>query len=112
MYKVTVLYGHPDDPTAFDEHYERVHIPLASQMRGLTGWTITRPEAGHDGEPPAYHLIAELWADTRKDLLAIFDSPEGRAAADVAGFATGGATFLYGEQRVLISGPSHMEVAG
>lgn len=103
MYKATVLYGHPDDPAEFDRYYDEVHIPLAAKMRGLTGWTVTKLEPGPDGSPPAYHLIAELYAPTREDLLAIFDSPEGRAAsADVERFATGGATFLFGNDRVVI----------
>jgi uncharacterized protein (TIGR02118 family) len=98
MYKATVLYGHPKDPAHFDSYYESVHIPIAREMRGLTGWTITKT----DGDSP-YYLIAELFAESREKLDAIFDSPEGRAAsADLDNFATGGTTFLYGEVQTVI----------
>lgn len=97
MYRATVLYGHPDDPEAFDRHYRDVHIPLARRMPGLAGWTITWLRPDFDGNPPEHYLIAELWADTREQLQAAFDSEAGRAAADdVEKFATGGVTFLFG----------------
>lgn len=103
MYKAIVLYGHPDDPAKFDEYYEQVHIGIASKMRGLTGWTISRFDPGADGSAPEYYLVAELYAPTREALLAIFDSPEGRASSeDVKKFASGGATFLLGEVRTVI----------
>ncbi len=37
MYRVTVCYGQPTDPAAFDSHYEQVHVPLVRQVPGLTG---------------------------------------------------------------------------
>ncbi len=37
MVKLTVLYGHPTDPAAFDRHYQEVHIPLARTMQGWKG---------------------------------------------------------------------------
>jgi len=40
MFRLTVLYGHPTDPDAFDRYYHSVHIPLAKKMKGLKGWTI------------------------------------------------------------------------
>lgn len=102
MYKATVLYGHPDDPAEFDEYYEKTHLPIARKMRGLTGWTISRLDPRPDGTPPPYHLIAELYAPTREALLAVFASPEGQASnADLANFATGGSTFLFGEVQTI-----------
>lgn len=103
MYKATVLYGQPDDPAAFDAYYESTHIPIARKMRGLAGWTITKIDPDANGKPSPYYLIAELYAPTREALLAIFDSPEGRASsADIPNFATGGATFLFGEIQPVI----------
>ncbi len=101
MYKATILYGHPKDPQHFDSYYDSVHIPIARKMRGLTGWTITKVDPGEGPSP--YYLIAELYAPSRDALLAIFDSPEGRAStADLENFATGGVTFLYGEVQTVI----------
>jgi uncharacterized protein (TIGR02118 family) len=33
--KVTVLYGHPDDPEAFEEYYANTHMPLVDEMPNL-----------------------------------------------------------------------------
>ncbi len=103
MYRLTVLYGHPEDPPEFDRYYYEHHIPLASQMKGLRGWTIGKLETNVPAERPPYYMIVGLFADTREDLEAIVASPEGQAAAaDVANFATGGAVFMFDEEEVLI----------
>src|SRR5690625_3755562 len=105
MYKATILYGHPDDPEAFDRYYREVHIPIARQMQGLTGWTITWLEPDVNGNPPEYYLIAELWAESRQALQAILASEAGQAAArDVEEFATGGAALLFGPAAVGLGG--------
>jgi uncharacterized protein (TIGR02118 family) len=108
MYRLTVLYGHPDDPAAFDRYYREVHIPLARKMKGLKGWTIGKCESAEEGEPPPYYMIVGLYADTRADLEAMLASPEGEAAvADVPNFATGGVKFMFDDEEVLI--PLKME---
>ena len=103
MTRLTVLYGHPTDPAEFDRYYDEVHIPLAKKMQGLKGWTIGKCQAVSPGEQPPYYMIVGLYADSRADLEAILASPEGQAAvADVANFATGGATFFYNDEEVLV----------
>lgn len=103
MIRLTVLYGHPTDPAEFDRYYHEVHIPLARTMRGLKGWTIGKCQSADPAERPAYYMIVGLYADSREEMEAILDSPEGKATvADVANFATGGATFLYDEEEVMI----------
>lgn len=103
MTRLTVLYGHPRDPQAFDRYYQDVHIPIARTMKGLTGWTIGKCESATPGESPPYYMIVALYADTRADLEAILATPEGQATiADVPNFATGGVTFLYDNEVVLI----------
>ena len=103
MIRLTVLYGHPDDPAEFDRYYQEVHIPLARTMQGLKGWTVGKCQSADPSQPPAYYMIVGLYADSRKDMEAILASPEGKATvADVANFATGGATFLYDEEEVMI----------
>ena len=103
MTRLTVLYGHPADPAAFDRYYHEVHIPLAKKMKGLKGWTIGKCESATPEEKPPYYMIVGLYADTRADLEAILASPEGQATvADVPKFATGGVTFLFDDEVVLI----------
>ena len=103
MIRLTVLYGHPDNPTEFDRYYQEVHIPLARQMQGLKGWTIGKCESATPGELPHYYMIVGLYADSREEMETILASPAGQATvADVSNFATGGATFLYDDEEVLI----------
>ena len=103
MTRLTVLYGHPEDPTEFDRYYREVHIPLARTMKGLEGWTLGKCQSATPGEAPAYYMIVGLYAQSRKAMEKILESPEGRATvADVANFATGGATFLYDDEEVMI----------
>ena len=97
MMKLTVLYGPPTDTAAFDQHYQDVHVPLAQKIPG-----VTRFEAGKvstvDGSDSPYYLMAQLWFEDMAAFGAGMGSPEGAAAgADVASFATGGATMLVTE---------------
>jgi uncharacterized protein (TIGR02118 family) len=82
MYRLTMLYGHPEDPAAFDEHYRRVHAPLGARVPGVRGYTMNFCESGPDGSKPAYHLIAILSWDSREAMQAALESPEFKAAAD------------------------------
>ncbi|HEY2190994.1 MAG TPA: EthD family reductase [Actinomycetospora sp.] len=94
MHILTVLYGQPDDPAAFDKYYEATHVPLANKIPNLQSWTY-RHCSSLDGSTPPYHLIAELQFESLEALQAGMGSPEGQAAAeDVPNFATGGATML------------------
>lgn len=103
MIRLTVLYGHPTDPAEFDRYYHAVHIPLAKTMKGIKGWTIGKCESAVPGEKPPFYMIVGLYAESRADFEAILASPEGQATvADVPRFATGGATFLYDDETVLV----------
>src|SRR6516162_1903687 len=59
MHVLTVCYGHPADPAAFDAYYTSTHVPLAEKIPGMTSYTY-RHCASLDGSQPPYHLIAEL----------------------------------------------------
>lgn len=76
---------------AFDKYYNEIHIPLAKQMPGLVGYTISKNLAAN----AQYYLIAELDWDDMASAQAALRSPEGAAAiADVPKFATTGAVTL------------------
>lgn len=97
MIKLIVLYGTPTDPGAFDDYYQSTHAPIAAKIPGLRRFEISKI-GSLDGSTPQYHLQAELYFDDQNALMAGLGSPEGAAAgADVANFATGGATMLVGE---------------
>ena len=103
MVKLLVLYGHPQDPAAFDKYYQEVHIPLAKRMQGLKKWTIGKVLGTPDGQPSKYYYVAELYMESRADFETLLASPEGQAAvADVPNYATGGVTFLYSEVQEVV----------
>ncbi|MCP4192473.1 MAG: EthD family reductase [Planctomycetaceae bacterium] len=103
MIRLTVLYGHPLDPAEFDRYYQAVHIPLAKKVKGFQGWTIGKCQSADQDQPPEFYMIVGLYADSREKMEQILASPEGQElVADVPNFASGGATFLYSDDQVLI----------
>ena len=98
MIQLTVLYGHPQDPAAFDRHYRQAHASLAKQIPGLKGFTSTKPTSLAPQEPSPFYLIAQLYFEHMGTLQMALQSPEGQATAgDLPNFATGGATLVVGE---------------
>ncbi len=103
MIRLLVLYGHPEDPAAFDKYYHEIHIPIAKKMKGLKKWNIGKVQGTPDGKPPEYYYVADLYAESREEMEAILASPEGQAAVeDVPKFASGGVTFVYTEVEEVI----------
>ena len=97
MIKVTILYGPPTDPAAFEEYYRSTHAPLADKIPGATyEWGKALP--GPDGSEPPYFWLATLTFPDAAALGSALSGPEGQAAtADVPKFATGGATIVLSE---------------
>jgi len=94
MHVLTVCYGHPADPAAFDAHYGSTHVPLANKIPGVESYTW-RHCASLDDSPPPYYLLAELSFASEDALKAGLGSPEAQTAvADVPNFATGGVTMF------------------
>jgi uncharacterized protein (TIGR02118 family) len=98
MVKLTVLYGPPTDPAAFDKYYLESHVPLADALPGIRRNEVSKVSGTLDGSAPLYHLQAELYFDSADALNAAVRSEEGAAtAADLANFATGGVTMMISE---------------
>ena len=102
MYRLSVLYGIPTDPRAFDAYYRQFHIPIAGRMKGLTRWTITpilRPTDGttvpvpHDRGP----VRTQPGADAGHPGLPGGPGGPGRPGQ----LCHGGATFLNGFEEVV-----------
>ena len=51
MFQLTALYNQPEDPAAFDRHYDNVHAALAMKLPGLQRFAINRPGPDPDGNP-------------------------------------------------------------
>jgi len=95
MVKLVVAYGQPEDPAGFDEHYVSRHIPLVEKIPNLRRFESGKVVGTPDGSAPPFYYLAELSFDDVEQLQAAMGSPEGEAAgADVATFASGGATLM------------------
>jgi uncharacterized protein (TIGR02118 family) len=95
MVKLVVCYGTPEDTADFDTHYTETHVPLVHKIPGLQRFEHGKVLGTPDGVPAPYYYLAELWFDSPGDLQGAMQSSEGEAAgADVATFASGGATLM------------------
>lgn len=101
MYQITIVYNHPTDTAAFDDHYEHTHVPLVRAIPDVRAFELSKCES-LDASRPAAYAIARLSFDDKESAGQAFGSPAGQAAAgDVAGFASGGATMFFTEQTAI-----------
>lgn len=96
--KLTVLYGHPTNPAAFEKYYAEVHLPLAAKITGHDRMELSKGLPGPDDSKAAFYRTAEFWFKSAAALQTCFDTPEAKAtAADLGNFATGGVTLFVSE---------------
>lgn len=96
--KLTVLYGHPEDPAAFEEYYFSDHQLLAEKIKGVGRMELTKFKSNGSGEKPPYYRMAELYFSSEKAMEETLNSSEGKAAIDdIKNFATGGVTVIHGK---------------
>ncbi|NDK31934.1 EthD family reductase [Nesterenkonia haasae] len=95
MHRVVVLYPHPEDPKAFEEHYRNVHLPLAKKLPGMLDHRFSlNIDAGEQESP--YFAIFEADFQSKEAYEFAMASPEGQAVgADVPNYATGGAIVMH-----------------
>jgi uncharacterized protein (TIGR02118 family) len=97
MIKLIALYRNPADVSEFDKHYFEVHIPLVRKFPGLRKIEVTRVTGAPIGEAK-FHLMAEMYFDTRDAMDAALASPEGKAVTrDIMSFAADVITVFHGE---------------
>jgi len=95
MVKLMVLYGKPEDASAFDTYYAGTHVPLVEKIPQLTRFEHGKSLGAPDGGEAPYYYVAELAFDDAETLQAALASPEGQAAAaDLENFASGGVTMF------------------
>lgn len=112
MYQFTVLYHNPEDPAAFDKHYDEVHAPALQKVPGLLRFTATKTGLDPNGDPPAFHVVAVLDFESEAAFTAYLSSPTGRAAvADFPNFAGAGATLLNGPSVEMTDAPGAVAAA-
>ena len=97
MIKGTVLYGHPQDVDAFEHYYAATHLPLVATTQGILKSELTKFSPNTDGSAPAYYRMAELYFADEAEMQQALVSRQGKAmTADLANFATGGVTIIFG----------------
>jgi uncharacterized protein (TIGR02118 family) len=95
MHKLVVLYAKPADPDHFREYYVTNHLPLVKQMPGLLAWRYSFDVAATQGQTPYFAIFEAEFADAAA-MTASRESPQGKqVTADVANYATGGATVIH-----------------
>jgi uncharacterized protein (TIGR02118 family) len=93
--KISVLYGHPTDPEAFEAYYLGTHLPLAAAIPGLGRSEVSKALPGPDGSAPPFYRLFEAWFDSPAHLAAVSATPEWqRTTDDLSNFASGGVTLL------------------
>lgn len=97
MIKLIALYRKPEDPEGFDKHYDTIHTPLVRKYPGLRKLEITRITGAPIGDSK-FHLMAEMYWDTLREMEQSLASPEGRAVTkDLMSFAAPIVTVFHGE---------------
>lgn len=98
MIKITVLYGQPAQPDVFEKYYAQTHLPLVAEVQGIQRTELTLFAAAADGSLPEYYRMAELYFDSKEQMDSAMSSTVAQiAVADIANFASGGATVLVGQ---------------
>ncbi|RPH34444.1 EthD family reductase [bacterium] len=97
MVKLVALYKKPAETEEFDKHYDTVHIPLVRKYPGLRKLEVTRITGAPIGETK-FHVMAEMYFDSKGALDAALTSQEGKAIArDLLSFAAPLVTVFIGE---------------
>ena len=95
MYKVTLLYGYPDDPEDFERYYGKVHSNVGHGVADRAVRAEKSKVIPDGDEPPLYYRISDLWFETKHDLDSTMSSALMQEAVDdLANFATGGSVIL------------------
>jgi uncharacterized protein (TIGR02118 family) len=98
MVKLIVLFGHPDDVSAFEDHWASQHVPLVQKISNVRQVEAAKVVGTPDGSEPPYHRVAELSFDSMDEMQAAMGSAEGQeAVGDLQNFASGGVTVLVAE---------------
>lgn len=90
---IVLLFAHPEDRKAFDDHYLNTHVPMALQMPLLHRLEECSAIMDTEGNLPSFYRITTLCYANYHELAESVGSQEGIAAfADMSDFATGGVT--------------------
>jgi uncharacterized protein (TIGR02118 family) len=95
MYKLVALYPHPADPAHFRRYYEETHMPLARTLPGLRAHRYAFEPEALGAASPYFCVFEGEWDDKAAFEAAVASEIGRKTAADIANYATGGATLLH-----------------
>jgi uncharacterized protein (TIGR02118 family) len=97
MISIHAVHAAPTDPSAFDDYYDRVHIPLVQRIPGVIGIRYGRTLA-HSEAPTGDYLVCDTYFADRASLDAALASPEmAEALNDLPNFSTGGVRIFFAD---------------
>jgi uncharacterized protein (TIGR02118 family) len=78
MYKAISCWSapRPGSEEEFEQHYRKVHVPLALRVPNTRRLTLTRTSDGLEEEPPAFYRVAEMFFSDRESMEAAMKTPE------------------------------------
>lgn len=82
MYRLLILYHHPKDTQAFDDHYFNVHLPLAAKIPNTRRLIYSKTGVDEMAGANPYYLIAEMEWDSKEVMAEALKSPAGMASHD------------------------------
>ncbi|WHU47729.1 EthD family reductase [Gordonia sp. L191] len=95
MYRVNVLYGPPDDREQFISYYENTHLPLAKAIPGSRNHAFAFNVSSLGEESPFFAVFSADFESFDKFEEGMASAEGKMAAADIANFASGGATIIH-----------------
>ena len=96
--KITITFGPPSDPAAFERHYLDTHAPLVRDLPGLRDYQYGRALTNFDGSPPDAFWVVSLTFDDADAMHASFGSTAGqKTTTDMPNFITGSMTSVVSE---------------
>ena len=96
--KITITFGRPADPDAFERHYLETHAPLVRDLPGLRAYEYGRALTNFDGSAPTAFWVVSLTFDDEDGMRAAFASEPGQKTVDdMPNFITGTMTSVVSE---------------
>ena len=88
--KITITFGPPADPGAFERHYLETHAPLVQALPGLRAYEYGRALTNFDGSDPEQFWVVSLTFDDEQAMHDAFAGPAGqKTTEDMPNFITG-----------------------
>src|SRR5712691_6591186 len=85
--KITVLYGQPKSPEAFEKYYAETHLPIAGKIKGVSRIELSKVAAAPGGPAPAFYRIAELYFSSKAQMDKVMATPAAKnTVADLPNF--------------------------